>query len=103
VCVLFLLLDQLTKHEIWYGHYATGTHPKADIFNLIQYVKMYVDEQGFELQIRMYNSAYGKPKLGSTCARHACSKYEYEFQWLVSTQINFITVFITGRNLCIFK
>ena len=40
VYVLFNLLDQVTKHyEIWYGHYATGTHPKAEIFNLLQYVK----------------------------------------------------------------
>jgi len=49
MCVLLKLLDQLTKHyEIWYGHYATGTHPKAEIFNLLQYVKC-VDAQGFEV------------------------------------------------------
>jgi hypothetical protein len=49
MCVLFKRLDLLTKHyEIWYGRYATVTHPKAEIFNLLQYVKR-VDAQGFEV------------------------------------------------------
>lgn len=58
------------------------------------------------------SSALGKPKLGSTCARYACIKYflyhfqcekgNYEYQCHVSTQINFLTVFITGRKICFF-
>jgi len=114
VCVLFELLDQLTKHyQIWYGHYATGTYPTAEIFNLFQYVKRVWMHKVLKCEVDCISSASGKPMLGSTCARYACSKYflyhfqrekgNYEYQCHVSTQINFLTVFITGRNFCIFK